>query len=297
MLDVHGLIPQGFGVNVSVTMSKSKTDRAARRKKAVPPSESLNDPASASSFSPTDPPSPLPTSLPFVNGEDETALARLADDGGPPLPSPAEEETPPEPVLAETPEEAPASLSLSLEERVRRLEEMVTLLQEKRAVPARVASVASSPPPPPEARPMPLPAAPAPPAATAVMLDLGKRLLNASPSNAAPASAPGVATPNSRNSLLWLLRDTWAEARAILRMFLDPRYHLPWSARALPLVVLAAILTSKYWVPGSSIPVLGDWLLVKSVDLLLAFLLFKWLGHEARRYRQTSPDLPTSLRL
>ena len=80
-------------------------------------------------------------------------------------------------------------------------------------------------------------------------------------------------------------------------LFLDPRYHLPWSSRVIPLVLLAAILTSKYWVPGSSIYILGDWLLVKLVDLLLAFLLFKWLGHEARRYRQSSPDLPPNLRL
>lgn len=80
-------------------------------------------------------------------------------------------------------------------------------------------------------------------------------------------------------------------------MFLDPRYQLPWSARALSLVFLAAILTSYYWLgPISSIPLLGG-ILNKLVDLLLAFLLFKWLGHEARRYRQTSPDLPANLRL
>jgi hypothetical protein len=96
---------------------------------------------------------------------------------------------------------------------------------------------------------------------------------------------------------MWLLWDTWAEARAIVRMFVDPRYQLPWSARVLPLILLAAILTSRYWVPFASIPFLGDWLLVKFVDLLLAFFLFKWLGHEARRYRQTSPDLPAKLRL
>jgi hypothetical protein len=131
------------------------------------------------------------------------------------------------------------------------------------------------------------------------MLDLGKRLLGAaSPvATAAPAPVPSIVTPGNRGSLIWLLRDTWAEARAICRMFLDPRYHLPWSARVLPVIILAAILTSKFWVPGSSIPFLGDWLLVKLVDLLLAFLLFKWLGHEARRYRQTSPDLPANLRL
>jgi hypothetical protein len=132
-----------------------------------------------------------------------------------------------------------------------------------------------------------------------VLLDVGKRLLGAASNVVSPASisVSSVAHPPNRAGLLWLLWDTWAEARAIVRMFVDPRYHLSWSARVLPLVVLAAILTSKYWIPGSSIPILGDWLLVKLVDLLLAFLLFKWLGHEARRYRRSSPDLPSSLRL
>jgi len=79
-------------------------------------------------------------------------------------------------------------------------------------------------------------------------------------------------------------------------MFVDPRYRMARSARLLPLVLVAAILTSSYWVPFASLPVLGGWL-VKASDLFLAFLLFKWLGHEARRYRQTSPDLPANLRL
>jgi hypothetical protein len=132
-----------------------------------------------------------------------------------------------------------------------------------------------------------------------VLLDVGKRFLGAAAQIVppTPAPVPSIPHPPNRSGVLWLLWDTWAEARAIVRMFVDPRYHLPWSARVLPLVVLAAILTSKYWIPGSSIPVLGEWLLVKLIDLLLAFVLFKWLGHEARRYRQTSPDLPSSLRL
>jgi hypothetical protein len=113
----------------------------------------------------------------------------------------------------------------------------------------------------------------------------------------APSPAPAAPPSSAGSGILWLFWDTWAEARAIVRLFIDPRYHLPWSSRAIPLALLLLILTSKYWVPGSSIPFLGDWLLVKLVDLLLAFLLFKWLGHEARRYRQTSPDLPPTLRL
>ena len=35
----------------------------------------------------------------------------------------------------------------------------------------------------------------------------------------------------------------------------------------------------------------------KVLQLVIAFVLFKVLAHEARRYRETSPDLPPSLRL
>ena len=39
------------------------------------------------------------------------------------------------------------------------------------------------------------------------------------------------------------------------------------------------------------------WLLTVPVDLLTLYGLFKILSHEARRYRETAPDLPPSLRL
>jgi hypothetical protein len=93
----------------------------------------------------------------------------------------------------------------------------------------------------------------------------------------------------------WLLFDALAEARAMVRMYFDPRYHLPWSARILPLVLLAFILLSS-WLPFMGIPLVGG-LLNKVLDLILAFFLFKVLGHEARRYRETAPDLPPTLRL
>jgi hypothetical protein len=275
MDDAHG-----SGVHTSVNKQKSKTERAARRKSAVPPSESLTDPAPPPPILTPDTPPPIAPSLSSANGDEETALARLADDGGPPAPT-AE---PPEPPTA-----------LSLEQRVRHLEEVVTLLQDHRAAEPRLAAVPDDEPHPadrlPEARPIP-------PAPTAIRIDVGKPppLATAVPASV-PASAPGLVHAVTRSSVLWLLWDTWAEARAIVRMFVDPRYNLPWSARVLPLFLLAAILTSKFWVPFASIPILGDWLLVKLVDLLLAFLLFKWLGHEARRYRQISPDLPVKLRL
>jgi hypothetical protein len=79
-------------------------------------------------------------------------------------------------------------------------------------------------------------------------------------------------------------------------MFVDPRYRLSWFGRVVPIVLTAAIATSHWWVIGSSIPLFGS-VLDKAVDLVLAFALFKVLGHEARRYRETSPDLPPHLRL
>ena len=278
----------GSGVHASVNKPKSKTERAARRKTAVPPSESLTEPAPPPPLPEADTTPPIPPSLPSTNGEDDAALARLADDGGPPS---STGETP-VPLSGEVPEPPTA---LSLEQRVRRLEEVVTLIQEHRAPEPRLAAVPDQPHPvdgQPDARPIP------PIAPTAIRLDVAKPLPVATAVPASvPSSASSILHSATRSSVLWLLWDTWAETRAIVRMFVDPRYSLPWSARVLPLILLAAILTSRFWVPFSSIPFLGDWLLVKFVDLLLAFLLFKWLGHEARRYRQTSPDLPAKLRL
>jgi len=65
--------------------------------------------------------------------------------------------------------------------------------------------------------------------------------------------------------------------------------------RFLPLGLLALILTSWFWLPGSSVPIMGT-LFDKALDLVLAFLLFKVLSREARRYREVTPDLPESLR-
>jgi hypothetical protein len=244
------------------------------------------EPAPAATPSPSAPP-------PTANDEEEISLARLADDGGPPPPEADRREIALAPTSAE-PEAPPAPMAIpaaapSLEKRVRRLEDALAQLQEQQGIETRIVARPPASPP----------TAPATPASTTALFDAGKRLLGAVTHPAANAAGSRATSSPSAGSggILWLLWDTWAEARAIVRMFLDPRYHLPWSSRVIPIVLLVLILTSKYWMPGSSIPFLGDWLLVKLVDLLLAFLLFKWLGHEARRYRQTSPDLPPTLRL
>jgi hypothetical protein len=170
----------------------------------------------------------------------------------------------------------------ALEERVRRLEEALARLQQ----PGRHA-----PPPAEQIRKDPAAAA----STAAVLVEVGKRLLQPSESRPAAAAAPTAPTtpPLTRR---WLVTELVAEARAIVRMYVDPRYRLSWFGRTVPLALTAAIATSHWWVLGSSIPLFGP-VLDKAIDLVLAFVLFKVLSHEARRYRQTSPDLPPALRL
>jgi len=110
-----------------------------------------------------------------------------------------------------------------------------------------------------------------------------------------PEEPPGPSVALKRP---WLIFDAYAEARAMVRMYVDPRYRLTWTTRVVPAVLLALILTSWIWVPLTSIlPGFLSTLLVKTVDLVLAFFAYKILSREARRYRETSPDLPPALRL
>ena len=185
----------------------------------------------------------------------------------------------------------------ALEERVRRLEEVVAALQDTHALEDRVAERVA-------AR-----VAPASDngvrAKAGLLFEASRHLLPAAvgaltePPPPAPAptavpaqpAAPGLRPP-------WLLFDVYAEARVIVRMYLDPRFRLTWQARLLPLVLLAAIATSWIWLPGTSIlPSIVSTLIMKVVDLFLALVLFKVLHREVTRYRNTSPDLPPSLRL
>ena len=128
------------------------------------------------------------------------------------------------------------------------------------------------------------------------LVELGRRLL-------------GVATPPPPRTLGprptgkrpgWLLLEIFAEARAIPRMYFDPRYRMTWVGRILPIVLLVAFFFPDYAV--SIFPLVGPLLakitlLMKVVELVIAYVLFKVLAHEARRYRETSPDIPASMRL
>ena len=124
-----------------------------------------------------------------------------------------------------------------------------------------------------------------------IVIEAGRRLLPAAV-GLLQGDQPAKADP----SHAWFFSDAYAEIRAMLHMYFDPRYHLTWKTRVLPLVLVAAILTSYFWVPGTVIPVVGV-VLNKLVDLLLCYFLYKVLTREARRYRETAPDLPANLRL
>jgi hypothetical protein len=96
-----------------------------------------------------------------------------------------------------------------------------------------------------------------------------------------PAPPPPAPTPTltPTSSLLppvltrhpWLILDLVRELRAMVRMFFDVRYHVGWTARVTILILLPLFFLSYYWVPLSSIPVVGT-VLNKLVDLILAFL-------------------------
>ncbi len=135
-------------------------------------------------------------------------------------------------------------------------------------------------------------------AASSFLFHIGNQMLSTAP--LAAVVQPTHPAQESRFGAgmrwTWLFFDAYAELRVILRMFVDPRYQMSWTSRLVPIVLGLLLLTSSYWAPGTSLPVIGT-LIDKLIDLPLAFLFFKILSHEARRYRQMSPDLPSGLRL
>ena len=188
---------------------------------------------------------------------------------------------------------APPLAELSpLEQRIRRLEAALAHLQGARqsALPDQERFT--------DQRPPASPTVPAPAAAGKGLLDKVRRSIARTDPPAAPppepASAAALVLPAVRRK--WLLMDVTAELRAMFRMFVDPRYRMSKLGWLVPVLLFAGIVTSGWWVIGTSIPFIGTWL-NKAVDLALAYALFKVLTHEARRYRETAPDLPPNLRL
>lgn len=90
--------------------------------------------------------------------------------------------------------------------------------------------------------------------------------------------------------------DAVAELRASYLMFVDPRYNLTWLGRFAPLALLAMFFFPWVWVPFAWLTGIG-WIFEKIGQLVVGWVFFKVVVHEARRYRATAPDLPASLRL
>lgn len=90
----------------------------------------------------------------------------------------------------------------------------------------------------------------------------------------------------------WLLFDMWREARLLVRMMFDHRYHMAWTTRVVALVALPAILTAHWWLPLMFFWFPLMWfsptaeLCIALVNLTLAFALYKALSREVRRYAE-----------
>jgi len=123
-----------------------------------------------------------------------------------------------------------------------------------------------------------------------LVVETGRRLLPMAVGIVAPtAPATAAVEPDASPARPWLLYEAYCEARTMLHMYLDPRYRhqMTWSGRVVPLVLLAAIFTTYIWLPGSAVlPDIVSGPIIKLVDLVLAFILFKVLHREAQRYKK-----------
>jgi hypothetical protein len=176
----------------------------------------------------------------------------------------------------------------ALEERIRHLESLLSQVQNlqslEQRVAERVASQIQRQPP----APAPGSTGPSVLGQARALIDVGRNLL--------PALPPGDAPPRPRGWLIW---EMIAEVRAMVCMYLDPRYRVSLLGYVVPPILFVAFMFTKWWLPFALMLEKAGlaWIIVVPVDLLLLYAMFKVLGYEARRYRETAPDLPPSLRL
>jgi hypothetical protein len=188
------------------------------------------------------------------------------------------------------PAPAPAD---SLEQRVQRLEDAVAALQDTRPLEDRVVERLSSrlgielP----AREPAPREPARAPAPAFEHMISAERRTSGPPPDGRASPAAPPLSLPLPPApappvvaSQPWLFFDLLGELRAMVQMFFDVRYRVAWSTRLTVLILLALLFTSGLWCPLAWVPVINV-VVIKVIDLLLAFCIYKALSREARRYR------------
>jgi len=187
--------------------------------------------------------------------------------------------------------------SESLEQRVRRLEDVMASLQDTRhledRVVERVASRINREPTTTIVQ------------STPAIVHAGRQLLPAAlglfRAGADQAEQQAVDRPESHPAPAdrqpWLLFDVYAEARTMVHMYFDHRYHVSRQARWIPAMLLIAILTSWMWLSWLFLPLVYVlptiistaiiFVMDKIVNLVLAFLALKILSREVVRYRKT----------
>jgi hypothetical protein len=165
------------------------------------------------------------------------------------------------------------------EERVRALEQSLAALQDTRQIEQRIAERVTAQ----------LPQRPPIPVATVIDAVTNRPLPPAVKSLVNAAAHPSTIQQVTRSS--WLAFDMVQELIAVGRMLLDPRYHTAWITRIFVIVFAVAIFLSYWWVPLSSVSVLGP-ILEKVADLVLACLLFVALFCETKRYKEWRAGSP-----
>jgi hypothetical protein len=149
-------------------------------------------------------------------------------------------------------------LLAALEQRVQRLEDAVAVLQERAGKPQ--VKVGPSP-------------------------KESDHIMAGNPPEQAPVPGPEVVTARPP----WLIVDILNESRTMVRMFFDIRYRVGWFTRLFVVILLTLIFTSGLWFPLAYLPLLGP-PFDKIVDVLLAFLTYKVLSREARRYKASQRE-------
>jgi hypothetical protein len=183
----------------------------------------------------------------------------------------------PDDILEEGPDLAGPQESGRFEERLRRVEDALAQLQDLKGIETRVAERVAS---------QIQSGSPADPSSAGALWEAGKKMLASAGAATRPERPESPST--AHQSVLGFLREMVVEVRAMVYMFVDPRYRISWWGRGSALVLLALFLFS-YWLPlGTALPVVGYWI-NKAADLVLAYFLVKTLGREARRYRELAP--------
>jgi hypothetical protein len=238
--------------------------------------EALVEPVLAAPVAVVEPPPPVPIAA-AAPAIDHAAAVPVA------VPPPVAAPAPVVAAVAPTPPVAAVALASgangpppgeALDDRLRRLEAALAKLGEPR----------------PQEQHSPAKAEAVPVTPTPVVVESPRRWLPAALETVIPRSSgelPGARPP-------WLLWDILIELRSIKHMYGDPRYRLTWPGRLIPPALLVLIFTTWIWL-APMIAVLPNWMstmLIKVVDLCLAFFLFKVLSREAQRYREIIPQYP-----